>query len=231
MELEEVLDNPIWNALNAGNRQLASGDDRAKFVNRQAGAFAGLRDNSIADLMSLYEQTQPEEVMVLFVPREITVPREWRVEFKKPLLQMIYRSKQSPSSSAQAIQLTHQHVPAMLSLTALTEPGPFLPGTIDFGNYQGVYDGEQLVAMAGQRLKPDPYTEISAICTHPDHLGKGYASLLIGNQIHHILSNSGIPFLHVLPENTTAFRLYLKLGFEVRKEILCYVLKKPGERI
>ena len=29
--------------------------------------------------------------------------------------------------------------------------------------------GDELVAMAGQRMQPDPYTEISAVCTHPDH--------------------------------------------------------------
>jgi len=224
--LEHILDNPIWNALNTGSKKLANGNDNAKFVNRDAGAFAGLKENTVGDLMSLHELTPLETPVVLFVPTEITVPGEWQIVLKKPLLQMVYPHKHAPSPKAEVTELTEEDVPAMLSLTALTEPGPFLPRTIDFGNYQGIFDGEQLAAMAGQRLHPAPYVEVSAVCTHPDYLGKGYAGRLVGNQIHSIIEKSGIPFLHLLRDNTRAYHLYQKLGFEVRKEIVCYVLKK-----
>ena len=164
--------------------------------------------------------------MVLFVPAEISVPGQWQILVKKPLLQMVYLHKVPPAPRVESVELSEKDVPAMLSLTALTEPGPFLSRTIEFGNYQGIFEGEQLVAMAGQRLQATPHIEISAVCTHPNHLGKGYARMLVNNQIHDIREKSGIPFLHVLPENTAACRLYLKLGFEVRKEMLCYVLEK-----
>ena len=80
--------------------------------------------------------------------------------------------------------------------------------------------------MTGQRLQPDPYTEVSAVCTHPDHTGKGYAAKLISSQIHKITAVSRIPFLHVFTDNRAACKLYEKLGFRERKQMLVYMLEK-----
>ena len=76
----------------------------------------------------------------------------------------------------------------MIVLTEMTHPGPFFNRTIEFGNYKGIFSGNDLVAMAGQRLHADQYVEISAVCTHPAHTGKGYATQLIISQVHQILS-------------------------------------------
>jgi predicted GNAT family acetyltransferase len=82
------------------------------------------------------------------------------------------------------------------------------------------------VAMAGQRLHPNPFIEISAVCTHPDHTGKGYAATLINDQIRRILAGSETPFLHVLEENEHAIKLYQKLGFVIREQVIGYGLQK-----
>ena len=126
------------------------------------------------------------------------------------------------------ISLTDRDIPAMLGLTALTNPEPFFSRTLDFGNYKGIFDEECLVAMAGQRLQLIGFTEISAVCTHPDYAGKGYAAALICDQIRMIQSASCTPFLHVYPENLNACRLYVKLGFKVRREMWVYVLEKQA---
>jgi predicted GNAT family acetyltransferase len=225
-KVPHILDNPIWNALQTGSSKLAEGDDLAKFLHRDVGLFAGLKENSIEDLMHLQEQTPLKTPAVLFVPAEITVPNVWSVLVTKPLLQMVYLHQAPPEPLGEVVALSEKDVDAMLTLTAITEPGPFLSRTIDFGNYEGIFEAGELIAMAGQRLQPDPYVEISAVCTHPDHVGKGYAAMLVRNQIRSILERSRVPFLHVLPENTAACRLYLKLGFEIRREMLCYVLER-----
>ena len=80
--------------------------------------------------------------------------------------------------------------------------------------------------MAGQRMHPEQYVEISAVCTHPDHHSKGYAGQLIQSQIRSIKAKSGVPFLHVKDDNMEAIRLYKKLGFEVRKQMHIYVFQK-----
>lgn len=191
------------------------------------GAFAGLGKFEEHNFKSLYTLAPFEGPVVLFTPGKIQVPENWRTIEAKALLQLVYQQplplvEQEPG----LVSLQEQDIPAMLALTAQTKPGPFLSRTIDFGDYNGFYDGGRLVAMAGERLQPDPYTEISAVCTHPDHAGKGYAARLIQNQVRKIMAASRIPFLHVLPENTTALRLYQKLGFRIRKEMMIYVLEK-----
>ena len=116
----------------------------------------------------------------------------------------------------------------MLSLTKLTNPGPFLERTIEFGHYRGIFDGEELVAMAGQRMHSFNYAEISAVCTHPDYLGRGYARQLLLNQAQRIQAEGNIPYLHVLSTNERALKVYTGLGFVTRKEMYFYVLQKAN---
>ncbi len=114
------------------------------------------------------------------------------------------------------IPLVKKDIPQMFDLIGLTNPGPFSMRTIEFGNYTGIFAGRNLVAMAGQRLHPEPYVEISAVCTHPDHAGKGYGNALIQKQVHDVLNAGNIPFLHVRESNEHAIKLYKSLGFEIR---------------
>ncbi|MGV3641886.1 MAG: GNAT family N-acetyltransferase [Adhaeribacter sp.] len=225
--LEHVLDNPIWNALISGNKPVALGGELAKYYPKEMGAFAGLEKFAPENFQSLYDLTPSDVEVVLFTPGKIQIPPNWQTYIAKPLLQLVYASPQPPAEQgAELVALQEQHVPAMIALTALTKPGPFLSRTIDFGDYNGIFEGDRLVAMAGERLRPEPYTEISAVCTHPEALGRGYAGKLILNQVRKIMAASGKAFLHVLPENTPALSLYLKLGFEVRKEMMIYKLEK-----
>jgi predicted GNAT family acetyltransferase len=140
---------------------------------------------------------------------------------------MIHESEAKPvDTHLPHIPLTDIHIPQMLALTKLTNPGPFAERTIDFGHYHGIFDGDKLVAMAGQRLHAGNYAEISAVCTHPDHLGKGYAKQLLLHQIHRIKANRETPFLHVRNDNERAINVYKSLGFETRTEIYFYVVVK-----
>jgi len=223
--MTHILDNPIWNALNSGNRTIAFGTDSATYIKRDVGLFAGLKDNSVQDLHELYTLLPSKSVVILFTPGDISIPSYWRIQLKKDLLQMEYQHSNSfIADKSEIVQLTDDNIPAMLELTALTKPGPFLQRSIDFGNYEGIFVDGQLVAMTGQRLQPEPYIEVSAVCTHPYHTGKGYAAKLVRSQVEHIKALSGIPFLHVYPENV-ACKLYHKLGFNARKQMLVYVLE------
>jgi len=112
--------------------------------------------------------------------------------------------------------LGESDVPEMLALTRLTKPGPFGKRTHEMGEYWGIRQNGELIAMAGERLRLPSYTEISAVCTHPDHLGHGHATALISMLIQRIRSRGEQPFLHVRPENTRALQLYERLGFEQR---------------
>ena len=165
--------------------------------------------------------------MVIIISKEIEIPKSWTLTEHIKALQMVHTQDVSPVHTAtEIIPLQIKDVPQMLDLTALTHPGPFLQRTIEFGNYEGIFNNGELISMAGQRMHPEQYVEISAVCTHPDHHSKGYAGQLIQSQIRSIKANSGVPFLHVKDDNMEAIRLYKKLGFEVRKQMHIYVFQK-----
>ena len=114
----------------------------------------------------------------------------------------------------------------MVELANLTKPGPFGPRAIEFGHYYGVFENDRLVAMTGQRLHVQNFTEVSAVCTRPDALGKGYATALVRHQVNLILSQGQIPFLHVRADNGRAIAVYERLGFNVQGTMNFYFLKK-----
>jgi predicted GNAT family acetyltransferase len=119
-------------------------------------------------------------------------------------------------------------VSAMLELTALTKPGPFFARTYELGQYFGIRDGDRLAAMAGERMRLDGFTEISAVCVHPDHRGKGYARLLIRALIKAIADRGETPFLHVFVSNLNAIALYERLGFAGRATLQVTMLQRAA---
>jgi predicted GNAT family acetyltransferase len=222
---DHILDNPIWNALQTGDKAYAWGNEWAKGIDRNMGAFAGMSNYSEDAWRSLWELTPAGSVAVMFTTEKLDVPSNWKVALEKVLLQMVHDHEPATSISNEMIrELGEEDIPAMLALTHLTKPGPFFQRTIDFGNYQGIFENGELVAMAGQRFKPDPYTELSAVCTHPGSLGRGYAGKLIASQVSMIRNSGRIPFLHVYPDNKSAISLYRKQGFETRREMMVYVI-------
>lgn len=225
--MDHILDNPAFNALNTGNKELAKGGENAKYFPADVSPFAGLAENTPANFKLLYDVAPVQATFGFITPTEINFPKPWNVLQRMDVLQLVC---ETPARQAEAdekiVPLGEEHIPAMLALTKLTNPGPFAQRTIDFGHYKGIFDGDRLIAMTGQRLNPSPYAEVSAVCTHPGYLGRGYAAQLILNHVHRIKAASGIPFLHVLSSNTRAINLYKSLGFVIRKEILIYIIKK-----
>lgn len=220
-----VLDHPIVHALMTGNKQFAHGNDSVKFFPAEVAPFAGMLSYTPASFDQLYQMAVDKEAFfIVFTPEEIEIPAPWQLITTMSLYQMVYTGPALIEKETDAIvPLSEKDVPAMLALTRLTNPGPFRERTIELGNYTGIFADGQLVAMAGQRLQPLPYIEISAVCTHPDYTGRGYAGQLIREQIRRIQVQGGIPFLHSKQDNEGAIRLYEKLGFTVCRVNYAYV--------
>lgn len=225
--MSNILDNPIYYALNSGNRAFASGTEEIAYFQEDVAPFAGLIDYTQASFDLLYESSTPESTFVIFTPTSCKIPDRWKLISQIDMFQMVYEPfMQSPMVKYQFKNLNRVHVDEMIELIKLTQPGPFRSNTISLGNYTGIFKEEKLVSMAGQRFHPVPYVEISAVCTHPDHLGKGYAHSLLQEQIRRILEKSQVPFLHVRNDNLAAVKLYKKLGFKIRTGMIASVLKK-----
>ncbi|WP_214073027.1 GNAT family N-acetyltransferase [Mucilaginibacter sp. dw_454] len=224
--MDHVLDNPVFNGLSTGNKNLGNGNAQIKYFSKEVAPFVAVKNATADEFQELYDLLPHDGPSVFVWPAKITIPAPWQTLDIIPGYQMTYIADNIAVDHSSLVVLTDEHVSQMLELTKLTNPGPFAPRTIDFGHYRGIFDDDKLVAMAGQRMNPLPYAEVSAVCTHPDYVGKGYARQLMGFQINRIKAEGNIPFLHVRADNTRAIEIYHKMGFETRSEMNFYIIKK-----
>lgn len=225
--MEHMLDNPIYYSLTTSHQQYANGTDTVRYYQDDICRFIGLKNNSLQELITLGEISAVNSQFVFFAINPIQIPSIWELSNHIDMYQMVYRgSGIADHNTTEIVNLERADVPLMLELVELTKPGPFLTNTIELGNYTGIFREEKLVSMAGHRFYLQPYREISAVCTHPDYLGNGFAFHILQEQISRILKRSEIPFLHVRADNMGAIKLYQKLGFQIRTEMTAYILKK-----
>lgn len=220
------LDNPIWNALNSEDKNKNQGNETVAIFFPEISPFVGMENWNAISQQKLYDQLPISRSCSTLIAQPFILEDYWELIFSLSLYQLVVTSlKPFNGKYAQIQRLGEDNIPAMLELTALTKPGPFTQRTIDFGNYVGIFDNKQLVAMAGERLHLTQYTEVSAVCTHPDYVGKGYAALLVHHLTKQILGTGKSAFLHVRQDNDRAIQLYQGLGFEIRSEMYFAVMK------
>lgn len=219
--------NPVWTALNSHQSYLNMGDEQLKYFPADICPFVGLENWDENDLEILINRLPSDRTFSMPLSKTIVLPDQFKEVFAIPLYQMICNHFQPfENHSITLLPLSEKHVPQMLQLTERTKPGPFYERTIEFGNYYGIFQEDKLISMAGQRLQTNTHTEVSAICTNPQHLGKSYAKALTSHICSIIIDNGKIPFLHVRQDNAGAIALYKKLGFEIATEIAFAVFKK-----
>jgi ribosomal protein S18 acetylase RimI-like enzyme len=218
-----LLDNPIWSALTTDQAHLAQGGSLAKRFPRDVAPFAAMPDQSLAAYQAL-DETLSGDTAALFLDAEPILPPNWSMVVSGEIHQMVFEAPPPAQPNLSLRKLSEADIPEMLALTKLTEPGPFLPRTIELGAYFGFHESGSLVAMAGERLKLTGFTEVSAVCTHPDFRGRGYGHALMSAVMAGIMSRGETPFLHVRTGNP-AVHLYQKLGFRVRAQLYLAVIK------
>lgn len=225
--MEHLLHNPVYNALLSGDQQLSIGTNTVKFFDEQVSPFAGFEESYAGGFDELHALLPPGRKILYAIPAVIAPPQGWQLQHAINGLQFIYEGKQEITAVFTDVRpLNEVHVEQMVQLAALTKPGPFGKRTIDFGYYHGIFDKDKLVAMTGQRLHVHNYTEISAVCTHPDYTGRGYANILMQHQLQLILQQGQQPFLHVREDNQRAIALYQRLGFTISRPMNFYFMKR-----
>jgi predicted GNAT family acetyltransferase len=228
----KALDNPIWHSLTTRHARFGQGDGLARRFEPGIGPLAGMMEQSAEAYRALADLSSPGEAAALFLDSAPELPAGWRSVRHEPMDQMICEAAPEARYGEFRFQaLGADDVPEMLELTALTEPGPFRPRTYDLGGFLGIRENGRLAAMAGQRLALPGFTEVSAVCTHPDFRGRGYGLALVGAVARAIAVQGETPILHVLPTNSGAIRVYEAAGFTRRRTLHLAVVFPPSAQV
>jgi ribosomal protein S18 acetylase RimI-like enzyme len=212
-----VLDDPVGQSLLGRHAHLARRAGNTATYQAGVATFVAMpADPTRADWDDLARLLGSGSVADLF-SAPVTPPPDWTPAFELAGFQMIL-DRPIPAPVAAEV-LGPDDVPDMLALVEETRPGPFRERTIELGAFYGVRDNGALIAMAGERLRPPGWTEISGVCTAPQARGRGLGTRLIQAAAARILARGEQPFLHVAARNTTAIRLYEHLGFIVRQPV------------
>ncbi|MGW3912036.1 GNAT family N-acetyltransferase [Streptomyces sp. NPDC005070] len=221
-----VLDNAAWAALTGPHAHLAERVGRAARYPADVSPFTALADpadprswDDLAELVGPGTLTPVTAVQ--------SVPDGWTIEHSGDGVQLTATTLHS-EPAPEAVRLGPADVPEILDLIAFTRPGPFLPRTVELGAYLGLREGGRLIALAGERLRPPGWTEISAVYTHPDHRGEGLATRLVRAVAAGIRERGDTPFLHAAADNTNAIRLYESIGFTLRRRTRFVLVRTPG---
>ena len=224
---ESLFANPVWSALHTKHRHFALTARDACRYPADVAPFAAVASPSADALLQLHSLLAPGE-SVWIVGESHPQPAKLAFEQTLLCLQMVLPAELvPPASTIEILPLSNDHAPEMVALTDLAFPGFFRSRTCEMGSYFGIRSNGQLIAMGGERLTLEGYPEISGICTHPDHRGKGYAESLIWHLARNHRREGLVSWLHVSATNQRAIDLYRRMGFtEVRRVTLNLVSRE-----
>ena len=219
----DPLDNPVWHALVGAHAGFAVGGGGARQYPRDIAPFSAIAEPTSAAYADLATYLRAGMEARLFRPRNEPTPQGWETISARPIMQMVFdRSEaQTPRDfQARLFSLGRDDVPEMLVLADLARPGPFALRTIELGSYVGVRQAatRRLVAIGGERFRPSPHVELSAIAVHPGARGRGLGAAVTVHLTNSALARGLVPFLHVFPSNP-AVELYKRLGFRERARL------------
>jgi ribosomal protein S18 acetylase RimI-like enzyme len=228
--MKHILDRPVWSALTTRHAELAEGGSLAKRYDPSITLFAAARDDSKECLSALGELAGRDEKLVLIQADEIILPHGFLAEVAASAVQMVPRRTLENVADERLERLNDADAADMLTLAKLTKPGPFSLKAMSLGEFWGVKIDGALVAMAGERMKQDGYTELSGVCSHPDVRGRGLARLLSLFVAGRIIERGEVPYLHAYATNAAAIALYESIGFEVRSMMSVAIIRRVATR-
>jgi GNAT superfamily N-acetyltransferase len=221
-----LLDNIVWNSLSGAHAKYSMGTSTARRYAPGFSPIIGFAENERPDFAALVPHCEPGEHFYCG-GWSGPVPTGWEVHTDTVACQMLWEGPlPEADATLAAVRLGPEHVPRMLELVAFRPPGPFAARTVELGEYFGVFEGERLVSMAGERMEAGEFREISGVCTHPGFQGRGHARRLMLALIRRQMQRGLHPFLHVMRDNVDARRIYERMGFRDRQAVVLRVISR-----
>lgn len=230
--MSHPLDNPIRASLDSRHAALALRSGDVARYPADIAPFLGVTD-AARDVEAALDVLVPHGDRVYAIGVAPQVARGWQLHHLAELAQMVCAAPVDTADAGDAsgiVELGDRHREDVLELTALVYPHYFRPHTMRLGRYFGIYRDGRLAAMIGERMGTDDWQEISAVCTHPDHLGQGHARRLLAWLSNDVLASGRTPFLHVSPDNHRALRLYEQNGYRIRRGIPFWSFRRVALR-
>ena len=221
------LDNHLWKALNGPLARYSRAIGRVRLLSPDIGRVCALEEVSPANISELASILSAGEEVLVIAPEPLRTTQGLDVLAVKPVLQMVAERPTPVVSGVQTVQLRPADLAQMMSLVDLARPGPLGPRALELGSFRGIFNGASLVAMAGERLRVDRYTEVASVCTHPDYRGRGYAKAVVTDLMREIVNSGRKAFLGVDDGNTAAVQLYQGLGFTYRTTFYLSFVRHP----
>ena len=219
-----LLDNIVWHSLTGMHAQFAAGTGGARRYARGFSPIVGFANNADPDLAALRAYCSSDEHFYCD-GWSGPVPAGWHLDAETTMYKMVWDADLPEAVTAEGIvRLRPEHAPQAFELATVAKPGPFGPRTPELGEYFGLFEGDRLVAMAGERMAALPLREVSGVCTHPDHRGRGHARKLMLILVRRQMLRGEVPFLHVMRDNRTARELYERMGFRLYRESVVRVI-------
>jgi ribosomal protein S18 acetylase RimI-like enzyme len=225
--MKHLLENIFWHALSGPHACYATGTNDARRYAPGFSPIVGFADIAQPNFAALVPYCESGEH---FYCGGWTgnAPAGWCIDAESTMFRMVWESSMPATDEAlDAVPLGPEHAAQALALAELTRPGPFGLRTIELGEYFGYFEGQRLIAMAGERMHVEGLREISGVCTHPDFQGQGLARRLVAKLVRRQLQRNEIPFLHVMHDNESAHRLYERMGFRDYLEPVVRVVSRP----
>ena len=216
---EDLFSNPVWHALRTKHRDFAVTNGDASRYPADVAPFAAVGSAGTTAMRQLASLLAPTESLWIFAEDYLSVPELNRMETLKCLQMVLPDEVTPPDPTMDLVRLSAADALEMVALTDVAFPGFFRSRTCQMGSYYGVRLDGELIAMGGERLMLDGYPEISGVCTHPAHRGKGYAASLIWELVRKHRRDDDVSWLHVAASNQRAIELYHRLGFVTSREV------------
>ncbi len=217
------LDNPVYHSLNEFHQQFCLDFGDTKFYTPEVAAFGGSanvsKENEIAEYVK-----RCDDFLIFGAKPDL---ENVKTEFSQLVCdQYILEDKIELDFNEEILQLQEEHHEELFLFIQKIYPYYFKKRTSELGRYFGIFKDGKLVAVTGERMQMNDMTEVSAVITDPDYLGKGYAKQLVAFVSGKIFEDNKTPFLHVAENNIGAKKLYEKLGFKLRGKINFWGIKK-----
>lgn len=219
------LSNPVWSSLAGPHAHLATGSGKVRRYRPDVAMFVAVEDPSDPDMPELLDLIG-DGTAGFVTEGPVALPSTVEVLRSALVLQMIAVEWTPVPVTLEMVSLAEADEAAMVDLVDLTKPGPFAPKTRLMGSFRGLFDTGRLIAMSGERWQTEDYAEISAVCTHPDYRGRGYAKQFVSQGGNEIVAAGKTAFLHSYADNATAIATYEKLGFRRSRMMQFTVIRR-----